>query len=1098
MSDVHYLPPLKQNSNNNSIRQQAYYLSTPETTAFDVLVYQGSNPTPVATLSSLSATNSIEYALADGDNDISLITNTNSGIILSNSGLRFESAGGQDFYVNYRGRSNNQATSLTSKGKKALGTLFKWGGLPLRAGSSDQSASLGIMATEDNTIVTITGYDPACEFRLQNDPDGITSDTVTVTLNSGQCYVLEAREVEGTANEDGWLGATISSDKNVAISNGSMNAGFVGNSRDAGIDQPVPENLLGKEYVYIRGNGTNLLEFPIIIAIENNTEIYVNDLATPIATINAGDFFEIPGENYSSNSAGANMYVRTSKNAYAYQSLSGASANQTGGLNFLAPLNCLMADEVNFIPNVRTIQGKSDYVGAITITASASTPDTNILVTDDNGVVVLPASSSVLGTDDWKTFFISDLTGDVTVQSTGPVAVGFFGRNNNAGYGGYFSGFDVAPVVNLQIVGTNCLPSTFEVVNPNFDSYQWYGDGAIILGANGTSYTPTTAGDYFIRVLKGGCYYDSNPLSAYYCNPDIVLNKEADKDTIQEGETVTFTITVNSLGVDPITNLVITDVLPAGLTVTNVNVSKGTWSDPNWIIGTMNQGDLETMTLEAIADDLINVGSSQTLVNTVTNSSDQADTNITTDNPSAAVTIIYDDNDNDGVIDAIDLDDDNDGILDEYECGTITDPFVNGSFEEPIIPVATFSLINQALVPGWSTTASDGLIEIWHSGHQGVMAQEGNQFVELNANEVSTLYQSFSLNGLGGTIDWSLYHRGRAGVEVANVLIGENLSSTTNEQVMSDGMSWGYYAGTYHIPVGQTQIIIAFESTVGGSIGNFLDNIQININQGCLDSDNDGITDNFDLDSDNDGCNDTEEENINDPDGDGIAGTGVPTVDANGLVTSITYTNPPNNVWQTNCNATCSYTLPCDDGNPCTTGEFEVFNNSGIVCEPCGGGTSTDCSNGNTSTLACDDGNPFTVNDTKTILDCDGSVCVPCQGTPVDCNNGTTSVMPCDDGNSCTINDEQIVLDSDGSICVPCSGTPTDCDNGNTSTVACDDGNPFTTNDIQIILDCDGSVCVPCQGTPVDCNNGTTSVMPCDDGNSCTINDEQIVLDSDG
>lgn len=54
------------------------------------------------------------------------------------------------------------------------------------------------------------------------------------------------------------------------------------------------------------------------------------------------------------------------------------------------------------------------------------------------------------------------------------------------------------------------------------------------------------------------------------------------------------------------------------------------------------------------------------LVNIVTNTQDQTDTNITTDNPSARI-IVHNDYDKDGVIDSIDLDDDNDGIYDSVE-----------------------------------------------------------------------------------------------------------------------------------------------------------------------------------------------------------------------------------------------------------------------------------------------------------------------------------------------------------------------------------------------------------------------------------------------
>ena len=114
LSDLHYLPPLKQYSNNNAIIQQRFYLSTPETTAFDVKVYQGTNGTAIATLTGLSKTNPLTYNVANGDNNITLVTNANTGNVLTNSGLRFESTtGAKTFYVNYRGRHTAQAYVFT-------------------------------------------------------------------------------------------------------------------------------------------------------------------------------------------------------------------------------------------------------------------------------------------------------------------------------------------------------------------------------------------------------------------------------------------------------------------------------------------------------------------------------------------------------------------------------------------------------------------------------------------------------------------------------------------------------------------------------------------------------------------------------------------------------------------------------------------------------------------------------------------------------------------------------------------------------------------------------------------------------------------------
>lgn len=223
------------------------------------------------------------------------------------------------------------------------------------------------------------------------------------------------------------------------------------------------------------------------------------------------------------------------------------------------------------------------------------------------------------------------------------------------------------------------------------------------------------------------------------------------------------------------------------------------------------------------------------------------------------------DTDGDGINDNIDVDDDNDGILDVNECAC--NGLLNGSFENP----GGFAFIDQNSVPGWSTTASDGLIELWNSGLNGIVSSSGGHHAELNGNEVSSLYQVICTSP-GETITWSVDHRGRNGVDVANFKIGGSIPSATTQQTMSDGnTAWGSYSGTYVVPAGQTSTFLVFESvsSVGGAtLGNFLDNVEVIRSNSC-DADGDGIPNHQDLDSDNDGIPDIVEAGGVDTDGDG-------------------------------------------------------------------------------------------------------------------------------------------------------------------------------------------------------------------------------------
>ncbi|MFN4150498.1 MAG: GEVED domain-containing protein, partial [Candidatus Sericytochromatia bacterium] len=114
------------------------------------------------------------------------------------------------------------------------------------------------------------------------------------------------------------------------------------------------------------------------------------------------------------------------------------------------------------------------------------------------------------------------------------------------------------------------------------------------------------------------------------------------------------------------------------------------------------------------------------------------------------------------------------------------------------------------------------------SGFNGVPSDTFNQFAELNADEVSALYQDV-ITTPGATVNIRVAHRGRSGTDVAAVKIGDPNGTLSSIGTMTDGTTaWGEYSYTYVVPVGQNVTRIQFEavSAAGGAtLGNFIDSV---------------------------------------------------------------------------------------------------------------------------------------------------------------------------------------------------------------------------------------------------------------------------------
>jgi|GEM_PF-292715 len=165
---------------------------------------------------------------------------------------------------------------------------------------------------------------------------------------------------------------------------------------------------------------------------------------------------------------------------------------------------------------------------------------------------------------------------------------------------------------------------------------------------------------------------------------------------------------------------------------------------------------------------------------------------------------------------------------------------INGGFEDPDFgPGPQFDLVHESTVPGWETTATDGRIEIWSNNFGSVPAYEGNQHAELNANQVSTLFQDLSGVAANSTLGWQFAHRGRQGVDTMKFeltdlgvdnMLGGGDDATLFMQTVSDGNgAWGFYPGSGSLALGNT-IRLSFTSISsegGAAIGNFLDDVNL-------------------------------------------------------------------------------------------------------------------------------------------------------------------------------------------------------------------------------------------------------------------------------
>ncbi|GAA4167078.1 hypothetical protein GCM10022217_41890 [Chryseobacterium ginsenosidimutans] len=532
----HWFAPFSSASLSLSSAKQAVYLSTDSTTPFNVDIY---NNNVIITTVTISKGNPQFYYI----NTTDMIGSTAADLFaVGTKGLYLK--GTKPFFATFRFTVPAHGEILTSKGKAGIGTKFYAVVAPITNASSGMNYTTGILATENNTTVTISGYSPTVVFT--NGTTGTAMPSMSITLNKGQSYIIEGRGNQ-PGNLKGFIGAKIVSDKPISVTNGNFlgeyNIGTPLTGGDIVMDQSVPTDRLGKEFVLVKGYGniSAATEDALIVATENDTKIFVNDNPVEVATINEGQHYrvnEISNTNYINQGTDHyNMYVRTSKNAYVYQLLAGtATTSATIGFNYIPPLNCLLPRKIDEIGMIQMLPQSpnnqvTNNIKLNILTEKGATVSYSI----NGGAPITPTAAqgpyNVTGTLDWESYSLTGITGNVAITSNKAVTAGIAGGSGVVGYGGYFAGFTSVPVVSKT---GDCVPGVVLEVGDSFESYQWFLGTTPIPGANTYTYTPMQPGNYTVKVGMGGCFattpifivescYEQVTKSLIVCDPQKII-----------------------------------------------------------------------------------------------------------------------------------------------------------------------------------------------------------------------------------------------------------------------------------------------------------------------------------------------------------------------------------------------------------------------------------------------------------------------------------------------------------------------------------------------------------------------------------------------
>lgn len=268
-------------------------------------------------------------------------------------------------------------------------------------------SQLGIVASEDNTTVTIT---PS-----KNATNHLAGVPFTITLNKNQAYQLKSTALSGLSSD--LTGTIVIGDKPISVFGSHLCANIPGSTTycDHLVEQLPGTNTWGKDFITASLKDRTAGDLFRVLASTNGTVVRLN--GTIVATINRGQFHELdlPSNSYNQ--------ITTSEPALVAQYCKGGSA-----------------DGVVSDPFMTIIPPKEQFFGSTVFTTPATGFVKNFvnIITAAAGVGVIQLDGVVIPASEYTSIGSSGYSGARVAISLGSHAL----TAPNIAFGAFVYGYD--------------------------------------------------------------------------------------------------------------------------------------------------------------------------------------------------------------------------------------------------------------------------------------------------------------------------------------------------------------------------------------------------------------------------------------------------------------------------------------------------------------------------------------------------------------------------------------------------------------------------------------------------------------------------------